>query len=69
MTDTERTAQAIQKGKRMLGPIESEPCAKHPKEVERFRWVWPVGSSPEHADVECVESCEKCEEESLRDDD
>lgn len=64
--DADRLALATPSadGRRMLGPAECMRCAKHPRRRETFRWVWPVGSTPEDGDCEIPRGCAECDAEA-----
>ena len=63
VTDEERIAKSHRVGHKMYGPTERQRCGKHPTRWETYRWVWPVGASPEVGDAQYARSCTVCMKE------
>lgn len=63
VTDADRIARAVQRGRRMLGPNERQRCARHPTRWEIYRWVWSLGETPEAGDAEIVRGCGACHDD------
>jgi len=44
----------------MLGPIERERCARHPKRWTSYRWTWDVDGDITGGEPEIVRGCADC---------
>ena len=60
MNDDDRVRLATRSGDGMLGPIERERCAKHPRRWTSYRWVWDVGGDISGGEPVVVRSCAEC---------
>jgi len=64
MNDEDRVRLAVAGASRMIGPVERQRCAQHPKRWVAYRWTWHHDAGITGGDITVVRPCVACNEEA-----